>query len=259
MSDDIVTEPSADSPEFSGQVGAEGVEASEGVDNIFDVSSYADHKVPIKVDGEEMFVPLSEAVAGYQRQADYTRKTQELAQQREQMQFAAAIQEALQVDPAGTIQLLQQHYGATAQNAEPEVPEFADPMEQQMWEINQKVEQIEQFRAEQELQAEIARLQQKYEDFDPRLVVLEALKSGSENLEATYKQMAFDKLYQQVKTKQEADQVLTKQEQQILEAKRGAAIVSGGMNSSASAQDQVGPIGSVRDAWEAAKRSLGGF
>lgn len=37
----------------------------------------------VKVDGETMKVPLKELIAGYQRQADYTRKTQELAQQRQ--------------------------------------------------------------------------------------------------------------------------------------------------------------------------------
>lgn len=36
----------------------------------------------VKVDGEEKKVPVQELVAGYQRQADYTRKTQQLATER---------------------------------------------------------------------------------------------------------------------------------------------------------------------------------
>jgi len=39
----------------------------------------------VKVDGEELEVSLDELVKGYSRQSDYTRKTQELASQREQM------------------------------------------------------------------------------------------------------------------------------------------------------------------------------
>lgn len=38
----------------------------------------------VKVDGEELEVPLNELLNGYMRQADYTRKTQALAQERKQ-------------------------------------------------------------------------------------------------------------------------------------------------------------------------------
>ena len=53
----------------------------------------------VKVDGEEMEVSLDELVNGYSRQSDYTRKTQELASQRDQMaqmqqQWATEISEA---------------------------------------------------------------------------------------------------------------------------------------------------------------------
>lgn len=41
--------------------------------------------VQVKVQGEEMEVPLSEAIGGYQREADYTRKSQELAERREEL------------------------------------------------------------------------------------------------------------------------------------------------------------------------------
>jgi hypothetical protein len=44
----------------------------------------------VKVDGEELEVSLDELVKGYSRQSDYTRKTQELASQREQIYQAQA-------------------------------------------------------------------------------------------------------------------------------------------------------------------------
>jgi hypothetical protein len=258
MSDFTQNESVDDTPVESGQVESVDIEASGGED-IFDISEYADRKVGIKVDGKDEYVPLSEAVAGYQRQADYTRKTQELATQREQMQFATAIQEALQQDPNGTIQLLQQHYGLGADaQSEPEVPEFSDPLEKQIWEVSQKVEQIEAFRAEQQLQAEIGRLQSQYEDFDPQMVILSALKTGSNDLEATYKQMSFDKLYSQMKAQSGAQQVIAEQENNVLQAKRDAGIVSGGA-SAASSGNAEPSINSISDAWAAAKRSHGGF
>ena len=256
MSDFTPSEPVENTPVDSGQVDSTGIGASDGDVEIFDISEFADKPVRIKVDGEELTVPLAEAVAGYQRQADYTRKTQELASQREQMQFATAIQEALQQDPAGTIELLQRHFGVQQEAFdEPEVPEFTDPLERQMWEIDQKVQQIEQFRAEQQLQAELSRLQSKYQDFDPQTVVFEALKQGSNDLEAVYKQMAFDKLF----LERQAAQHLAAQEQSVVQAKRDAGIIAGGSNNAASAVDTSGPVASVRDAWEAAKRELGGF
>lgn len=42
--------------------------------------------VTVKVDGVEQQIPLQEALNGYMRQADYTRKSQALAQQRQQYQ-----------------------------------------------------------------------------------------------------------------------------------------------------------------------------
>jgi hypothetical protein len=46
-------------------------------------------KFKVKVDGEELEVPLDELLAGYQRQSDYTRKTQALAEERKRIEQAA--------------------------------------------------------------------------------------------------------------------------------------------------------------------------
>lgn len=42
--------------------------------------------VKVKINGEEKEIPLAEAIAGYQRQQDYTAKTQELAQEKARIQ-----------------------------------------------------------------------------------------------------------------------------------------------------------------------------
>ena len=82
---------------------------SEQEIELLPVDEYGDKYVAVQVNGEEVRVPLKEALSGYQRQADYTRKTQELSEQRRQVQFGGALQEALQNDPKGTLELLKQH------------------------------------------------------------------------------------------------------------------------------------------------------
>ena len=65
----------------------------------------------VKVDGEEQEVSLDELRDGYQRQSDYTRKTQELASERKRLQQAEAIVAALESDPAGTLTALGDDFG----------------------------------------------------------------------------------------------------------------------------------------------------
>ena len=93
MSDEIATQENMD-PNF-GTTEDVGMETQVSDAPYLETENYSNHVVRVKLDGEELQVPLSEALAGYQRQADYTRKTQELAEQRSQMQYAATIQTAL--------------------------------------------------------------------------------------------------------------------------------------------------------------------
>jgi len=52
----------------------------------------------VKIDGEMQQVSMDELQNGYQRQADYTRKTQELATERERLAQGEAIVQALESD-----------------------------------------------------------------------------------------------------------------------------------------------------------------
>lgn len=222
------------------------------------IDEIADRYVKVKVDGEELDVPVKEALSGYQRQADYTRKTQELAAQRESLQFAQTIAQALESDPAGTLELLGRHYGAgQPANQTPSVPEFADPLEQQVWELNQKVQSFENAQAQAALEKEINRLSSQYQDFNAAEVIQHALRIGSDNLEAVYKQIAFDRLAQEVATYRQANQIATQREQEIVDAKRNAAFVAGGASANGATAEPAGRITSVADAWLAAKRQMG--
>ena len=221
------------------------------------VDEIADRYVKVKIDGEELDVPVKEAISGYQRQADYTRKTQELAAQRESLQYAETLAQALERDPAGTIELLSRHYGAQPVNQQPSVPEFADPLEKQVWELNQKISSFEQAQAQAELQQEISRLQNQYPDFVATDVIKTALDMGVDNLEAVYKQMAYDKIVHELNVMKQAQDVMSQQSNQVTDAKRQAAFVAGGASANSAGVEPVGQISSVAEAWAAAKRQYG--
>jgi hypothetical protein len=241
-------------PTVDGQVGEEvevQAETPEQEIELFDYTEIADKVVKLQVDGEEVVVPVKEALAGYQRQADYTRKTQELSEQRKQVQYAAALAEALQSDPAATLQLLQQQYGLNAQPQEDDV--WVDPAEQQFRQLEQRIAAFEQKQAMDELQKTIDTLQSKYgDDFNPDEVVAKALATGTTDLEAVFKQIAFDKVYS---TASEAKKKLA-EEQARVQAKRSAAIVSGGTATKATVTTQTAQPKSVFEAFENAKKTL---
>lgn len=245
-------------PVLDGQVDEVG--GTEDDVPVIDIDALGDHYVTVKVDGEDVRVPLSEAVAGYSRQADYTRKTQELAQQRQELQWASAIRAALENDPAGTIDLLADHYGVSRKEAQRMVDEdpyltdthygMEDPVAKRLAEIDTRVSAFEKMQAQQRLEAEIERLQAAYgEDFNAQEVVSAALAQGSTNLEAVFKQIAFDRIATRRKVEAEKTSAKT-------EAKRTAAVVSGA-TSAKTAKDDAGPIRSIVDAYNAAKRTLG--
>ncbi|MFN0193696.1 MAG: hypothetical protein ACKVP5_17265 [Aestuariivirga sp.] len=70
---------------------AEDAESSEGESD--DNASPDEPRYRVKVDGEEAEVPLRELVQGYQRGADYTRKTMRLADERREVEELRALVE----------------------------------------------------------------------------------------------------------------------------------------------------------------------
>ena len=266
MSDAYVDEALTDGPVGDGQADVGIADTSNDVP-ILNVDEFAGYRIPVKVDGQEEFIPLEEARAGYQRQADYTRKTQELAQQRSELGWAAAMKAALDQDPQGTLSLLQAHYGVQTPAPQP-VPQMSqDPFDDWLsnddgWQQTQqdprvaaleaRLARIEQMEQEAQLKSDIARLQSTYPDFDPVQVVAEAVRRNSSDLEGVYKQIAFDRVYG---TKSQLEQQLAAFEQ-ARTAKQQASVVSGGSSVQTGGLDPVGEITNIRDAWEAAKRQL---
>lgn len=261
MSEDFAPVSDAEPIEVGSPDSSEDIQAPDVP--VLNVDEYSDYRIPVKLDGEELQVPLAEAIAGYQRQADYTRKTQELAEQREQLKFAATLQTALENDPAATIDLLSRHYGISRAQAQEMVDDMGfdsaelDPVDRKMRELDQRIAQFEEYQSQQQIEREISRLQSKYEDFDVTEVVQAAIKANTSDLEAVYKQIAFDKFSRQKELERAASQQKQLQESKVVEAKRQAAVVEGGASATASTTtDSYESINSISDAWAAAKRQL---
>ena len=259
MSNDDTVDSAVEAPEIGqAEVDTEIGEAPVVAQDYFTWDEYADRPVKLNVAGEEIDVPLKEALAGYQRQADYTRKTQELSEQRKQVQFGSALQEALQNDPKNTLELLKQHYGLDEQQSFDEDELYMDPTDKQYRQLESRVKAFEQEKAVRDLERSVELLSQKYGDaFDADEVIAKALATGNSNLEAVYKQTAFDRIFEQNVTANQVKAKKADDEKAIVQAKREATVVSKGA-SAKSADVSSKPITTLRDAFELAKRQING-
>jgi hypothetical protein len=261
MSNDNTVDSAIEAPiaETVGQaeVDTEIGEAPVVAQDYFTWDEYADRPVKLNIAGEEIDVPLKEALAGYQRQADYTRKTQELSEQRKQVQFGSALQEALQNDPKSTLELLKQHYGLEEQqSSEDEL--LLDPVEKQYRQLESRMKAFEQQKALNDLEKTVESLSRKYGDaFDADEIIAKALATGNSNLEAVYKQTAFDRIFEQNVTANQVKAKKADDEKAIVQAKRDATVVSKGA-SAKSADVPSKPVTTLRDAFEMAKRQING-
>ncbi len=192
--------------------------------------------VRVRVDGEDVEVPYSEAIRGYSREADYTRKAQLVAQQRQEAELGLRIQQALAADPARTLRLLTEQYAPAQQQAEPE-PEFDDPLERQLYEERQarlSLEQrINQRETDEQLNRTIEGLRSQFgaSDEDLRAVVNVAYQQnlGIEALPMIYKTMAFDRIQASVQAYQAQQAAEAAKQQQRVAAKTAAGqVISNG-------------------------------
>lgn len=259
-------------PTDGGQVEPQGDIAPEPEPNYLDLDAYGNHFARVKVDGEELEVPVAEALQGYQRQADYTRKTQELSERSQQVQFWESVDQAMQVDPQATLSFLQNHYGigqaqvaANTSYEEPEEDWFADPSEKRIAQLEQQLQSVtqhfEQQQASQLLDQVVGNLQQKYgEDFNAREVISAALDrniSDPRMLESVYKEIAFDRLM----AKQAAQADAEAKREQDAERRRQAAqdaatTVSQGSGSNGAVQTPT-PASrpkTIQEAWALARQ-----
>jgi hypothetical protein len=209
---------------------------------------------------------------GYSREADYTRKAQALAQQRQEAQYALNLQQALQANPEMTLRILAEQYGqSVGQQQPPAAPaedEYIDPLERAIAEERRARLDLEQRIAAREADDQLGRaigsLQSQYQltDDDVREVVGTAYNMGLgvEALPMIWKTMAFDRLSARVQA-----QRTQQEQQQAEEARRTAAkqqagqIISSGTNGANGLTNQVDAGGrmTLRQAIEAAFEQSG--
>jgi len=215
----------------------------------------AGEQYTVKVDGSEEQVSLNELRDGYQRQSDYTRKTQELASERKRLEQAEAIVSSLESDPEGTLRALGDAFGVSG------APEERDDLTGSPWESDDKtaerlahlegrVQGYDRLQKRQALEKQVTGLKGKYGDFNESELFQHALRNKIGNLEAALTHMR----YGDIASKAEK----LEQEQGRLEAKRDASVVepSGSKQAGSSRRAVPEAVGSIREAFENAKREL---
>lgn len=206
----------------------------------------------VKVDGVEEAVTLDELLNGYSRQADYTRKTQEIAAERQRLQQYDALAYALQSDPQGTLAQLARELGVPiGDNSSQEV----DPQEQRLQSIEQMLVSEQQRRQQEQANAqaqaqidhELRTLHSQVGDFSDESLIQYAVERQIPVLSEAFKAMKYEEYEAQKRA----------EHNRTVAAKRQDAVVEGGASKT---QGAVVPGGSdrpsVREAYQAAVAAL---
>ena len=238
MEEDVTESTEVDTPESS-------VEVSEEPSG----DTYA-----VKVDGENQEVSLEELRDGYQRQSDYTRKTQELASERKRLQQAEAIVAALESDPAGTLTALGDAFGVENQpisdGSYDTDYEAEDPTSQRVAQLEARLEAQDRLQRRNEMEKQVDNLKERYGDFDESELYQHALSNRIGNLEAALTHMRYGDVADRAEK--------LEKEQERTEAKRDATVVepTGSKQTGSSTGTVQKHVGSLREAYAEAKREL---
>lgn len=192
----------------------------------FDPTLHGEATAKVVIDGTETEVSLKEALAGYQRQADYTRKTQELATMRNEYE---QLSRAFQHNPQATIEWLAAQYNVKV-GPQAETDEWTDTEDSRIQALERRFEQqtheMETERSRLALEREAASLAQRYEDFDPSTVAQYALDNNLPTLDIAYRAWAYEAQAERLATLQAA-QAKAEADAKTVAAKKKAAVVAG--------------------------------
>lgn len=182
----------------------------------------------VEINGETKSVTLEELQAGYLRQADYTRKTTDVANQRKELEPFQEIKRALDENPAVALGILGEHYGVnTAQPVPGESENLWDDSDQgtnvmnedpRIAQLEQQIQALTTNQAVAELDKRAQALVAKYPDADAEAVKRHAQTNGFPNLEAAYKDLHFETYAEAFQEKQARLQA----EQSVVDAKKSA-------------------------------------
>ena len=194
-----VEEPSAE------EVTVDNGEPEEGSET---VEEPTDDKVHIEGFGDFTVDELKEFRNGYLRQSDYTRKTQELARQREEAQDALELYNYLRDNPQMVEALMNMDNGANAQTIQRATPE------------NAMMQQILHTQKAMEIEMRLNELKSKYgNDIDEVTLFQKANQMKTDDLEFVYKALQYDNLLAE---KQQAQQTAANSLQAEIDANKKA-------------------------------------
>lgn len=133
-------------------------------------ASEAEPTVTVKIDGKNVEVPLSELKNGYQRQADYTRKTMEVSEQRKaaEAERAQALQE-------------RQAYAANLHRMQAQLEGALQQQQQTNWEELLQSDPVEYLKQQHQAQARQAQLSQVYAE-QQRMAALQQAEAQQAHL-----------------------------------------------------------------------------
>ncbi len=232
--------------------------------------------VRAKVNGEEVPVPFDELVNSYSRESVSTQRFQEAAAMQKEAENALRIQQALQVNPALTIQYLaeqagvsldqfarmspQQQQDAVEANTE---DEYADPLERQLAEQQRTIqamqEAMQQREADEMLGRAVNQLKATYQidDNKAREVVATAAKMdmGLDALPFVYESMAYRASQQAVA--QHSATTEAEEQQRRAAAARAQQVISSEPSSAGTTSEVAPTFTSSREAIAAALDGLG--
>ena len=157
--DTFVEEPVDDLAPDGGETAGQDKTDSTDQPEVFDLNEYGDRLVTVKVDGQELQVPLKDLRDGYMRQADYTRKTQEAAQLRQELEPLQVLKQALETDPQGFIRQMQDYLGGEATTGE--TPETLAPWERQVSDLQRQVAELSSYIENQRVDSYVQSTQQQ--------------------------------------------------------------------------------------------------
>lgn len=245
VSDTTTTVDATATPSDSTAPPAEQATQSAPAAQYLDSEAMGGHLVKVKVNGADVEVPLKDAIGGYMRQEDYTRKTQELSDAKRRLSQADALAAALDSDPIGTLKQLAEAYDVDPSNGFQKAE--VDPVQQQLRATQSQVQQLQQATVKQQIQAEADALRAKYGEFDMAAVANYAVENQT-TLTNAYKLMNFDTVRQSAPTTAEQNRA---------RALSAQSVEGGASTQPGSVVEDTKPAATFREAYLRAKKQHG--
>lgn len=208
-----------------------------------DVDQYKDHLVKVKVGGEEKDLPFGDALNSVMMQQDYTRKTQELAEERRRLRQADALVAALESNPAATLKQLSEVYDLDP--VQGFNPLQRDPEEQALVQRQRELSAQEARIQQQRIDAELTQIRAIQPDVDVSALADYAYRNQVP-LPVAHRLMQYDQI-----TAQQSAAAEAQRRQQAAAAAQVAHQGAGTQRGSVSAEAK--PVNSIREAWALAR------